>query len=347
MQTKIQEITETLKDFRVNEIPRITELKVRQWVRQFPRAERDVILTELSHLFKKYYFSKDRWVKILRKYVNALKKLLYKDYDCELEEIQFVYCQPNGSSQEAVMTLIAEILEDEHDLLISDLGGGDTFVYVDDCSFSGNRIKWDIDSWLGTYSAARCEHLLVCPVCMHTSSRLYVRNCLDDITRRYKCSYYFGSLIHFHNAEVHASDAKAEKYWPRHTDNKHVTQYLEQHVYPFFDERGRPRSLFYRTSIVPGEESVFASSAGREVIEQAFLREGCKIIANVGTHAPSIRPLGFEKLNTLGFGALPIFYRNIPNGTPLALWFNHYKWDGLFERKHPQKEDEFDLEDWL
>jgi len=64
--------------------------------------------------------------------------------------------------------------------------------------------------------------------------------------------------------------------------------------------------------------------------------------------APSMRPLGFEKLESLGFGSLFITYRNIANNCPLALWYGNPDYSpphplGLWYPLFPRRSSEEDI----
>jgi hypothetical protein len=99
-----------------------------------------------------------------------------------------------------------------------------------------------------------------------------------------------------------------------------------------------PEICFRRHPIV--EESLFTSPEAREVVERAFLKAGAMLVCAAKNPAESMRPLGFEKLISLGFGSMFITYRNISNNCPLALWYGDPSksgplslWYPLFPRK--------------
>lgn len=83
------------------------------------------------------------------------------------------------------------------------------------------------------------------------------------------------------------------------------------------------RSLppLFRPENMPTQDSIFSSPTSRKVIEDAFLKAGAYIVSLPKSPNTSMRPLGYDYLESLGFGAILITYRNIANNCPLALWW--------------------------
>src|SRR5205823_3972458 len=68
--------------------------------------------------------------------------------------------------------------------------------------------------------------------------------------------------------------------------------------------KGQPDRLF-REAGTPPVETVFSSPENRSIVERAFLRAGA-YLALSSVRRPHFRPLGFEVLETLGFGTLVV-----------------------------------------
>ncbi len=90
------------------------------------------------------------------------------------------------------------------------------------------------------------------------------------------------------------------------------------------------------------QEKLFSSSQARKIVEKTFLTKGLELIQNNQYQASSIRPLGFMKLASLGFGTFFVTYRNTANNCPLVLWWGDPsypvthplgRWYPLFPRK--------------
>lgn len=89
-------------------------------------------------------------------------------------------------------------------------------------------------------------------------------------------------------------------------------------------------------------EELFTDFSSRKIVENIFLKYGSQLVLNAKNPAESMRPLGFNKLPSMGFGAMFFTYRNIPNNCPLVLWYGDptkpnwhplSKWYPLFQRR--------------
>ena len=86
-----------------------------------------------------------------------------------------------------------------------------------------------------------------------------------------------------------------------------------------------------RTAGQVGGNDIFSSDAGRQLLEQEFLKAGVRIREMCPNLNVYQRPLGNSVLETLGFGTLITTFRNCPNNAPLALWVGD-PWYPLFPR---------------
>ena len=94
------------------------------------------------------------------------------------------------------------------------------------------------------------------------------------------------------------------------------------------DREYQPR---LRTPGQVGTLGFFSSDAGRQVLEQEFLKAGVRIREGNRNLGEFQRPLGNMMLDTIGFGSLIVTFRNCPNNAPLALWAGN-PWYPLFRR---------------
>ena len=86
-----------------------------------------------------------------------------------------------------------------------------------------------------------------------------------------------------------------------------------------------------RTAGQVGGVGIFSSDAGRQLLEQEFLKAGVQIRKLCPQLNKYQRPLGNSVLETLGFGSLIVTFRNCPNNAPLVLWVGE-PWYPLFPR---------------
>jgi len=86
-----------------------------------------------------------------------------------------------------------------------------------------------------------------------------------------------------------------------------------------------------RTAGHVGGNGIFSSDAGRQLLEEEFLKAGVRIRQMCPHLNQYQRPLGNMILDTLGFGSLIVTFRNCPNNAPLAFWAGD-PWYPLFQR---------------
>jgi hypothetical protein len=107
--------------------------------------------------------------------------------------------------------------------------------------------------------------------------------------------------------------------WPKEIDDSLVIGYAEKISAEMNRQRGFKPVLFRPPSLA--EDNLFSSVENRDLVEAVFLRAGTDLVLAAANPAPSMRPLGFEALTSLGFGAMFATYRNIANNCPLVLWY--------------------------
>ena len=125
-------------------------------------------------------------------------------------------------------------------------------------------------------------------------------------------------------------DSDIEILWPEaFYDDPYVDAYISDLQVPL-GKKNATYNLFRRPGVL-AQEKLFSTFEARRVVEKAFLKKGIQIVKASKNSAPSIRPLGFMKLISLGFGTFFVTYRNIANNCPLVLWWG----DPDFPTTHP------------
>ena len=94
--------------------------------------------------------------------------------------------------------------------------------------------------------------------------------------------------------------------------NSDIDDYVKQLNHEMSD-RGVSDTLFRPRGTPATESSLFSSDDARATVERAFLIKGLDLAKT--TNIPSMRPLGFEKLSSFGFGSFVVTYRNIAKTT--------------------------------
>ena len=297
----LRSLAETIGDYRQNEIPSITPAHIERWLSQFESKDQPIILAEMDRLMKRFYFSKQRVKAYLRKFigdhiVGTQKPLSVLPYT------HFLCIQTRGNSQRALLEIVDEIIQEDYGLSLASCGidGAQTYVYIDDCIYTGSKARYDLSE--GEYTAAWI----------------------------------------LREAPPQCNLIRVEFLWPVQPGTSlAVTSYVSR-LSGLFTQRGWSTNDIYRPADIPKQETVFSSPAARNMVDQAFLKKGLQIITASRSPAESMRPLGFAKINLLGFGTLFTTYQNIANNCPLVLWWGDPKmpvthplgsWYPLFPRK--------------
>ncbi len=347
----LQSLANTISDYRQNEISPITPIHVERWLSQFEPSDQPIILAEIDSIMKRFYFSRARVKEGVRTF---LKKNVIRSNDPMrlLPHVCFLDIQKIGSSQGAMLSIVDEVLREEYNFTLSMTSTREIqiYVYMDDGIYTGSKLRYDLTDgtdtigWLSNCSSSGCT-LWIYTVAGHTEGIDYVRKYILDVAEEKQIKVNRETTLMINNTR-NLGDG-IEVLWPEDLhDDAYVDSYVAE-LRASLAQKGGTDSLF-RYDVDPSQEKLFSSLEARRVVEKAFLKKGIQIIKASKNRAPSMRPLGFMKLVSLGFGTLFVTYRNIANNCPLVLWWGDPsfpsthpigKWYPLFPRRTNQQRD--------
>lgn len=321
MNKLLESVASQVGDYRAGELPTVDEHHVERWVGQFEKVVRKPILSELSHVLAKTYLARSRVKKFMEAVISS-HKLAGADPCSFWRTVEFLRVQKSGSSQVEMLRLFDESLKAQCGFTSASCTGQKTFLYLDDASFTGNRILNDLRPWIAGQAPAAGEvHIVV--MALHTGGQFYASNALKIAGRAAgkKLAFQWWRSVELEDQRQHTdtSDVLRPVGIPADTS---VQKYVA----------GMKHAPVLRTSGNVGALGLFSSEAGRDLLEQEFLKAGCRIRDMCPYLGPYQRPLGNMVLDTLGFGSLLVTFRNCPNNAPLALWAGD-PWRPLFARK--------------
>lgn len=344
----LESIANTVADYRQSELAPITAAHVARWVDQFDATDRLPILGEMDALLKRYYFSRARIKAFYQMFLQALNETLTGDQSPRkaLQDVKFLNIQRTGESQRDLLNIVAEVLREEYAISIARCGlASPTFhVYLDDAIYTGNRLRYDLTegegavAWIPRQAPERCA-LIICMLAIHTAGLEYVSQYIGNAASAKPITVGYFKAQEIDNRRH--PDSPMECLWPSalpsDPDGDRFISYTRGQCkkwgWPAYE--CYPRDVF-RPAGTPLEETVFSSPANRNVIESAFFRAGFQLIKDTSFYKDGSsldRPLGFEKIPSLGFGTFFFTYRNIANNCPLVLWSERGGWIPLFPRK--------------
>ena len=334
----LESIADTVKDYRQGEIDTITPSHINRWVRQFDEDARIIILKEMDNILKKYYVSKQESIEFLEHILHN-SEIFGDDVLDGIEATKFLNIQRKGESQNDLIKLIRHTLEEYYDISLDECGktNPSRYIYLDDCLFSGNTVRYDLKNWVADIKEPIELHLVF--IALHTDGYNYVVKSIrrDPPKKMLK-------LITWRKYEFNNDPNQTEMFecfWPmKYSDGDFVDEYVEELIEGSKEKMISPR--LFRPVGLPLKDNVFSSPRNRIIIEHSFLKAGVQIRSFSKEPKEQMRPLGYHYLTSLGFGGLFITYRNISNNCPLALWWGDpdspkshplSRWYPLFLRK--------------
>jgi hypothetical protein len=333
----LREIAATAADYRAGEIAPFTVDHVEQWLNQFPAEAQPAVLKGTAELVRDYYISRD-WMRknLVSLVTNA--KLFGEDTRAGILRTKFLNCQRHGSSQRDLLTLLDDVLQEIHGLRLEECGANPTtFIYLDDCLYSGNTVLYDLKEWLTRAEPGTTLHIVT--IAVHSRGFDYVSDRLLPIAKERGVTVKFWQCHTFLNKPW--EHQKYDCLWPREVSDGGVLDAYCANILEQRKSKGVAADPF-RPIGIPATPTIFSSIELREAYEKALLAAGVQIVSLPEDPKAQMRPLGYDTLLTLGFGGLLITYRNISNNCPLALWWGDPdapdghplgQWYPLFPRK--------------
>ncbi|QQE66315.1 hypothetical protein GFS31_30130 [Leptolyngbya sp. BL0902] len=321
-QTLLQSIATIVADYRQGEIAAIDPNHIDRWVRQFSEFGFDdeaqiIILGEMERILKSYYISRICAQSFLTNVLTS-QKLFGDNPAATIRNAQFLQIQRKGNSQHDLLALCEPILQSKYGLSLRDCGSSPAiYIYFDDCLYSGNTAWRDVNAWMPNAAKGTTLHLIF--FAFHTEGLRYSRRQIESEAQKYDVNIKFWRLHKFHNSRWNPS--QFDCFWALQTSgDEFIDRYLKE-----IDERRQNsnRSLpdLFRPANMPKQDKIFSSAVARNLIEYAFLKVGAYIVSLPRNPNASMKPLGYDYFDSLGFGAIFITYRNIANNCPLALWW--------------------------
>jgi hypothetical protein len=305
-------IVARVADYRIGEIGLIDRQRVSVWLNQFDQADQPTILREAERLLGKTYFSR----KAAKNFIDKLainEKLTGGGPKSFWSDVGFLRLQTASRSQADMLDLLEEVLNEKFSIKADHHESKNgSFVYLDDVVFSGNQIRNDLARWVGE-NDIRDSTVHIITMAIYRNGEHYAKNELLKIFAPRNIKIKIWSSFRLENRLYHAKEAQV--FWPTQLpDEPFVNQWRATF------EAGQK----YFSPRAPGgtaSTTLFSSEKSREVIEQAFLKKGAYIYSLPQNPQQSMRPLGYSRLRTPGFGSTVITFRNCPNNAPLVLWW--------------------------
>ena len=318
----------------------IDKAHVERWISQFD-SNQEIILEETANLLRSYYFSKENVGEYLTG-IYSNPNIWGEDIEAGLSNAVFLDCQSKGKSQHKLYKKSRKIIQEQYDIDIDDNGEAKTFVYVDDCMFSGLTAFKDLN-WL-VNKIPDGSRIIMVFIAVHSFAEWWVKTNLTQ-----KMEQKNIKLEIWRCGTIQNSGGRNSSYdclWPKEFDSKEVQAYLETIEEEHKASPEKKVRLFRESRYTGGP---YSSERNRAILEQALMEAGLKIIGFPKDSKLYMRPMGYDNRISFGFGAFFATYMNMSNNCPLAYWWGDKsagdwnplsKWYPLLPRKVNEQDGE-------
>lgn len=299
-------------DYRQGQMPAVNAARVLAWVNQFDERDRPVVLSETNHLLHKTYLTRANAKAVLESFANN-SSLAGENPAAFWRSVGFLRIQKTGGSQNDLLGVLDEVLTEKFNVNThSPNTSNDTYIYLDDVLFSGNRIKNDIQAWATEHDIRRSTVYVLC-VAAYTGGEWYAKSNLQNALAPRRVTVRFISPNKFESRRSEVKDASVMWLASIPEGDANVDRW----------KATLTRGDWFTARPIGGRGStaLFTSEESRHIVEQAFFKKGAYIYSLSGRPDQTMRPLGYSRLESPGFGATLITYRNCPNNAPLVLWW--------------------------
>lgn len=339
MKKAIEEIYDTIKDYRNDDGIYITQDHIQKWANQFG-DNKEFVLKEFAHIVKQVYISKTKGYKYLEAVLLFLqKKYKSKDLSSLLRDTLFLQLQPKGKSQRVLIGMLDELVlaKEGHHLSEYDNYPKCHYIYIDDVLASGKTMGDDLVEWISEDDHCNkiknkqidLKVLLICRHSLGLSLQLFRISQQLDIEAK---------LIDVKS--LYTIENNTKDYEPKLNIALPIKNYLSHEAIQYFDALqadDKYSKYGFRNEGSPHEETFFSSAENRIKYENILIDKGLEILKDTKNIGSYTRPLGLvnPKYKTLGMGTHFFTWRNVPNNCPIVFWWETQgsNWIPLFTKK--------------
>lgn len=315
----IQQLISVVGDYKSGQIAPFDEAHVNKWLSQFSAESQMPLLSELNYVLSRTYLKKLDISNFFKDTIitpNILSGIF--------SSTSLLNIQGGGNSQRDCIEMFnADLYAVTQKKAGINSCDAEHHLYLDDVIFSGQRMRTDIASWLVGSAPQKCSLYIV----THTMHRLslwysegFIKKKITESGKQISIKFIYKELVEDRLYYTYSSDVlrPVANNW-----NETIVNYIN----------GLTKPPAYRHPGSIGDKAFFSSDDGRQLLENEFLAAGARIREICRHFSVNHRPLGYMKLESLGFGTMIVSYRNCPNNAPLALWAGD-PWYPLFPRSN-------------
>lgn len=332
----LEQLANIIKDYRKGELEFTPDKQhVEKWLSQFLPETQDVILFEILHIFREWYFTNqyvDERIDRIPPYLQ--KKQCYSSMHSVFDSVFFLNLQNDGQSQHTIISRFADRVYEQYGISINTEIKDNIkhYIYVDDGLYTGSRARKDIldcISCLPQTSRLEVFYIMVCE-----SAFRYTKQFLSDYAQKHNVNLSMHNWKTIWNDKTSSRNSDGSKEsWNLHHDclwpdpslkaNSEVVAFIEK--FPSVSKSGE--KYLFRKKQWASDAGPFTSVDNRNIVEKEFLLQGIKILSKVSENK-GMYPLGYNLWPSFGLGSVCSFDMNISNTCPLVLWWGNNKEKG-------------------
>ena len=284
---------------------------VETWIEQFRLSSKEelLLLEELVHVLSYTYIPEQRLQDFVRQRIESLPRtngLLPREY---WDRVGVLRLGGTDDSQGALVAILSNELHRRWKITprINPCSAIE-WLYFDDVLFTGNQSIQRLSGWMES-SGAEDSRVRMVLYAAHSSGRRWVEQGstkFRNLRNAKKIELRLNVNVVIHNWQ----EAGCQVLWPHRPSGRGFhwpTQY-----------GGRP--VVWRPAD-SGATWPFRTDQGRRLMEDVFTECGVHIVDLVKSPDPNIRPLGYTRLASLGFGSMLVSHRGCANTCPVVLWW--------------------------
>ena len=329
IENNIALLVEIIKDYRIDELHTPLDAEhVQRWLKQFETGIQDVVLSETLHIFKSYYFNKNKICEILDNMILFLqRKYGFKTIQDLVRNVSFVASQTDGKSQKMLVEMLEGQIFDKYNENINKTihNKFKHYVYIDDGIYTGSRAKADLERLISEVNSN--STLDVFYIVAGQNGLNYVKEILTKLAKESNITIEFYKWKLLQNDKRVSYYSGCENYflhqvclWPEKALNSNEIIKKYQKKYEEISPKHEKRP--YRVDPWHNDAGIFTSVENRNIVEKEFLIQGIKIVEKV-FNSKGMYPLGYNLWPSFGFGSFCAFDMNISNTCPLVLWWGN------------------------
>ena len=284
---------------------------VEDWIRQFRLSSKDdlLLLEEIAHVLSNTYISEQ----ILRAFVAQRVESLPRESGLSprmyWDRVGVMRLGGTEDSQGALVAILGEELSRRWKLDPRiNLETAAEWLYFDDVLFTGHQVVQRLSNWTAVTGHEDCRVRLVL-FAAHTLGRRWVEHDSTNF-RDLRDAKNIGLRWNVNVMIQNRQQAGCQVLWPHYPSEGGF------HWPTQFD--GRP--VVWRP-MDSGATAPFRTDQGRQLMEDVFTEFGLHIVGLAKNPGPNIRPLGYSRLASLGFGSMVVSHRGCANTCPVVLWW--------------------------